>query len=134
MPGGGQYGERTQGGRSFRGTGPKGWQRSDERLQDDICERLTDDHWIDASDVSVQVSGGVVTLEGSVTDRRLKHRIEDMVEQCGGVGEIRNFLSVRTRGMDEASASSSTRSTSTAGRGGTATGVAGSTGTTTGKH
>ena len=64
----------------------------------------------------------------------MKHRIEDMVEQCGGVGEIRNFLSVRTRGMDEASASSSTRSTSTAGRGGTATGVAGSTGTTTGKH
>ena len=132
MPGGGQYGERTQGGRSFRGTGPKGWQRSDERLQDDICERLTDDHWIDASDVSVQVSGGVVTLEGSVTDRRLKHRIEDMVEQCGGVGEIRNQLSVRPRGMDESSTSSASRSTSTSGRSGTATGASG--GTSTGKH
>ena len=149
MAGAGMYdGDRTQAGRSFRGAGPKGWRRSDERLQDDICERLTDDPWIDASDVSVQVSSGVVTLEGSVDDRRLKHRIEDMVEQCGGVTEIRNFLSVPSRGMGASSTSSTSASrTSTSGRGtttgstaGTTTGSTGtnagtgSTGATPGKH
>jgi hypothetical protein len=95
MQGGGT--ERGDSTRGFRGLGPKGYRRSDERLQEDICERLTDDPMIDASDVTVQVAGGVVTLEGSVSDRRLKHRIEDMVEQCGGVGEIRNNLSVKSR-------------------------------------
>lgn len=97
----GGYGAATRGGSlvgpSFRGKGPKGYVRSDERLREDICERLTDDHEIDASDVSVQARGGVVTLEGTVGARAIKHRIEDIVEQCGGVSDIRNHLTVKPR-------------------------------------
>jgi hypothetical protein len=36
------YGEPTPS-RGFAGRGPKGYQRSDERIREDICERLADD-------------------------------------------------------------------------------------------
>ena len=51
---------------SFRGKGPKGYERSDERLKEVICERLTDDDDIDASEISVEIRNGEVTLSGSV--------------------------------------------------------------------
>lgn len=122
--GAGQYGG-AMGSRGFRGLGPKGYQRSDERLQEDICERLTDDRWIDASDVSVRVAGGVVTLEGSVDDRQLKHRIEDVVEQCGGVTEIRNYIAVsRASGMG-GSRSAGSGSSAAAGTGAGSAGASG---------
>ncbi|TNJ33262.1 BON domain-containing protein [Arenimonas terrae] len=93
---GAQYGSRSGAQpQSFRGKGPKGYKRSDERLQEDLNERLMDDDYIDASDVTVQCRDGVVTLEGSVTDRRMKHRIEDLAERCQGVQDIQNRISVK---------------------------------------
>ena len=47
---------------SFRGRGPKNYQRSDERIREDVCERLTYDERVDASDVEVDVREGVVRL------------------------------------------------------------------------
>ncbi len=82
-------------GRGFRGMGPRGYRRSDERLCEDINERLTDDDDIDASNISVDVTDGIVTLSGEVDARRLKHRIEDMVEACHGVQDIRNEIRVK---------------------------------------
>lgn len=79
----------------FRGKGPKGYKRSDERLQEDISERLMDDDAIDASEVSVQCKDGMVTLEGAVPERRVKHRIEDLVERCHGVKDIENRITVK---------------------------------------
>ena len=80
-----------------RGRGPKGYVRSDERIHEDIVERLTDDHEIDASDVSVQVQDGEVTLTGTVHDRHMKFLIEERVAACGGVKDIHNRLrSTRT--------------------------------------
>ena len=78
-------------GESFRGRGPKGYVRSDARLEEIICEMLTHDHEIDASEVSVQVKDGEVTLTGSVDDRRTKYLIEERIDQCG-VKEIHNQL------------------------------------------
>jgi osmotically-inducible protein OsmY len=86
---------RTDRSQSFRGKGPKGYKRSDERLQEDISERLMDDDRIDASEVSVRCKDGVVTLEGSVSDRQVKHRIEDLVERCNGVKDIENRVTVQ---------------------------------------
>ena len=40
-------GERPIG--AHRGRGPKGYRRSDERIREDVCERLTEDPFIDAS-------------------------------------------------------------------------------------
>ncbi len=47
-------------------TGPKGYTRSDDRLREEISERLMMADSIDSSDVSVVVKDAKVTLEGSV--------------------------------------------------------------------
>ena len=75
--------------------GPKGYQRSDERLKEDICERLMNRWDIDSSDVSIEVSGGNVILEGNVPERRMRHAIEDLVDDCYGVRDIDNRLRVQ---------------------------------------
>jgi hypothetical protein len=86
------YGQGTFGG--FRGKGPKGYERSDERLKEMICERLTDDDEIDASEITVEVRNGEVTLTGTVDDRQMKFMVEDLIERNGGVKEIHNNLRV----------------------------------------
>lgn len=78
----------------FRGRGPRGYVRSDERIGEDIHERLTTDPMLDASDITVEISDGVVTLRGCVEQRWLRHHAEDLVEACGGVRDIRNDLRV----------------------------------------
>ena len=79
----------------FAAGGPKGYERSDARLREIICERLTDDPRIDASDVSVEVTQKVVRLTGSVDDRRTKYAIEDLIERCG-VKDTDNQLRVQS--------------------------------------
>lgn len=79
----------------FRGVGPKGYERSDERLREIICERLTDEPSVDASEVSLEVKDKVVKLSGFVSDRQTKFTIEDLVERCGGVKDIDNQLRVK---------------------------------------
>ncbi|HEY7640294.1 MAG TPA: BON domain-containing protein [Steroidobacteraceae bacterium] len=81
---------------SYRGRGPKGYQRSDERLLERICERLSDDPHIDASDIEVEVKDQAATLRGSVIDRRTKYEVEELVDGCG-VREIHNQLRVNQR-------------------------------------
>jgi hypothetical protein len=53
--------------------GPKNYQRSDERIREDICERLWHDSYIDSSEVEVKVQNGEVTLEGAVPRRDMKY-------------------------------------------------------------
>lgn len=83
---------------SFRGRGPKGYVRSDERIREDVSDRLSDDDTLDASDITVDISGGEVTLSGSVDSRQAKHTAEDCAEQCAGVTHVQNNLRVRTAG------------------------------------
>lgn len=81
-------------GRSLRGKGPKGYQRSDERIREDVCERLSDDPEIDASDIEVQVKQGNVTLQGEVPSRYMKHRAEDCADACSGVKDVDNRIHI----------------------------------------
>jgi BON domain len=62
------YGEPTPSG-GFAGRGPKGYQRADDRIREDVCERLAEDPDIDASDMEVTVKDGEVTLSGSAAGR-----------------------------------------------------------------
>ena len=78
----------------YAGRGPKGYRRSDERIQEDVCERLTEHPGIDASEIEVAVSGGDVTLSGLVESRAVKHLTEMMVETVSGVREVHNQLRV----------------------------------------
>ena len=81
--------------RSYSGRGPRGYQRGDERIREDVCDRLTEDPRIDASDVEVQVANAEVTLSGSVRTRDEKHLTEHLVERISGVREVNNNLKVR---------------------------------------
>src|SRR5690606_8630563 len=81
----------------FAGMGPRSYSRSDERITEDLCERLTDDPDVDASDPEVKVSGGTVTLEGMVDERWMKHRAEDLADACSGVRNVENRIRVRSR-------------------------------------
>lgn len=87
---------------SFRGIGPKGYVRPDERIKEDVCERLFKHPDIDASDVSVEAKQGVVVLAGTVIDRMTKHQIEDLVDNVIGVKDIENNITVRPRALLEA--------------------------------
>jgi hypothetical protein len=90
---------RTTQGRSMR-RGPKGYHRSDERIWEEVCERLAEAEYVDVSDVSVEVREGKVTLEGTVPQRRMKHWIEDIVDTVYGVQDIENRIRVRRDGTE----------------------------------
>ena len=79
---------------SFAGRGPRGYRRSDERIREDVNDLLTDDWWVDASDIEVSVSDGVVTLSGRVDTREDKRRVESIVEDVRGVTDVSNQLRV----------------------------------------
>jgi osmotically-inducible protein OsmY len=85
------------GARGFAGRGPKGYARSDDRIREDVCDLLTEDDSIDASELDVRVRDGIVTLSGTVEDRRGKRYAEDLVESCRGVKDVRNEIRIHDR-------------------------------------
>lgn len=89
------YGPGRQPNGGFRGRGPKGYQRSDERLTEEINDRLTYDDHIDASEVTVSVDGGEATLSGTVNSRLEKRRAEDLADDVSGVTHVQNNLRVK---------------------------------------
>jgi osmotically-inducible protein OsmY len=80
---------------SYRGQGPANYKRSDERLLEDACEQLTQDHRVDARNIQVTVQNGELTLDGTVTSRDQKRRAEDCVENLSGVKHVQNNLRVQ---------------------------------------
>lgn len=77
--------------------GPKGYTRSDERVREDVCERLTFDPRVDASDIEVDVQEGEVILRGFVADRAAKRAAGRDAESVPGVVDVRNELRLRER-------------------------------------
>lgn len=80
--------------RSYRGVGPKSYRRGDDQLRELVCERLSDDHHVDASDIEVTVENGVVRLAGSVPNRRTKRLAEDIAESVRGIQDVENHLKI----------------------------------------
>ena len=75
--------ERTRTG-PHAGKGPRGYQRSDDRICEEICELLTRDANVDATAVEVTVVTGEVTLRGNVDSRYEKRATEDIAESVQG--------------------------------------------------
>jgi BON domain len=90
------YGSMQRG--EHRGKGPKGYARSDERIREEVCDYLSDDPHIDASEIEVSVNNGEVTLSGSVNDRNAKRHAEDIIEHLTGVKNVQNNLRVSQGG------------------------------------
>ncbi len=81
-----------------RGKGPASYQHSDERIRELVCEALTEDDRIDATNVEVTVKNGEVLLAGSVEDRMMKRLAEDVAENVGGVKDVQNQIRVSDKG------------------------------------
>ncbi|HEX5014774.1 MAG TPA: BON domain-containing protein [Candidatus Limnocylindrales bacterium] len=121
----GRWGGRRRSAGGFTGRGPKGYQRSDQRLEEEISDRLMADAWVDASEIEVRVKSGEVTLTGTVDDRDAKRRAEDIAEQVMGVRDVMNQIRVESDGgrsressatRGSGSSGSSRRSTRNGGR------------------
>lgn len=80
----------------FRGRGPRNYRRSDERVREEVCDRLTDNEWLDASDVEVNVVAGEVMLTGTVDSRYAKRLAENIAESVVGVANVQNNLRVHS--------------------------------------
>lgn len=80
------------------GRGPQNYKRSDERVLEDACDRLTADWGVDASNIQVTVQNGELTLDGTVSSRPQKRRAEDCVDDLPGVKHVQNNLRVQESG------------------------------------
>jgi osmotically-inducible protein OsmY len=89
-----------------RGRGPKNYTRSDDRIREDVNDRLSDDPNVDASEIEVTVSSCEVTLSGTVDSRDAKRRAEDCAEAVSGVRHVQNNLRIQQAGAGQGSASS----------------------------
>ena len=92
--GGVTYGDRRDG--PHAGKGPRNFERSADRIRDEVCEALARHPEIDASEIEVQIENGEVTLRGTVADREQKWRAEDVVAGVYGVRDVYNRLRVAT--------------------------------------
>lgn len=101
------YSGPTYGLRGPRRTGnaPKGYRRSDERIREDLCDRLSERWDVDARAIEVNVANGEVTLSGTVPERAMKFRAESIADSIGGVSEVHNQLRVSAQTADRGSGS-----------------------------
>ena len=81
----------------FTGYGPKNYVRADTRIHEDVCERITADPFVDATDIDVRVTSGEVSLEGVVRTRDQKRRAEDAAASVPGVRDVHNRLRLEQR-------------------------------------
>lgn len=77
-----------------RGKGPKSYRRSDERILEDICRRMSENRYLDASDIEVKVENCEVILAGTVGSRYQKRLAEDLGETAYGVKNVENRLRI----------------------------------------
>ena len=99
-----------------RGRGPANYTRSDDRILEDTCDKLTEDWGVDARNIQVTVQNGEVTLDGTVEDRRQKRRAEDIVHDLSGVSHVQNNLRTSDKGKRENSGQTTNEPTATADR------------------
>jgi hypothetical protein len=87
----------------FSGHGPRGYQRADDRIREDVCELLTRHGEIDARDMEVEVRAATVILRGTADSGRTRRLAEELVEEIPGVRDVQNELRVSRRGFDTSS-------------------------------
>ena len=78
----------------YAGRGPRNYRRSDASILEKVSQRLCDDPEVDASDITVMVENGEVTLEGTVPSRRMKRLAEGDAEVVRGVVDVHNRLRI----------------------------------------
>ena len=84
------------------GQGPEEYQRPDDRITEEVNDRLTRHGQIDASQIQVSVKNGEVTLTGTVNNRQAKHAGDGSLSaQVSGVAGGRVLAVSARRGWPE---------------------------------
>ena len=98
----------------YRGRGPKNYRRSDDRIREDINDRLSEGY-LDASNIEVEVQSTEVVLTGTVNSRADKRRAEAVAESVTGVSNVENRLRVKQNEYGSYSGTELSGTTSTTG-------------------
>lgn len=85
---------------SHRGKGPKNYKRSDSRINEDVCDALYDHHFVDASELEVEVKDGNVILSGDVDSRYAKRDAEVAIDYISGVQNVENRIHVKSKAVN----------------------------------
>jgi HSP20 family molecular chaperone IbpA len=76
----------------YRGVGPLGYKKSDDKIREHVCELLLWNPDVDATDIDVTVQDGVVYLKGFVDSRHSKRTAERIIDHLSGVKDVQNQL------------------------------------------
>jgi hypothetical protein len=87
----------------FTGIGPRNYRRSDQRIYEDVCDRLMRHGGINAADIEVKVEEGEVTLSGTVDSPWTRRAVEDTALTVLGVREVNNLLRMSQKGASQES-------------------------------
>jgi osmotically-inducible protein OsmY len=79
----------------YAGMGPEGYHPNDERILEEVNDRLMQHGWLDARAVRVQVEDGHVTLSGRVDSRRARQMAAETAASVLGVRGVENDLQIR---------------------------------------
>lgn len=85
----------------FKGKGPKGYIRSDERIREEINDFLAEDDQLNASEIQVTVENQEVILTGTVATKQDKRRAEDITESVSGIKNVENRIRVNHGSPEE---------------------------------
>ena len=84
-----------------RGRGPRRTEEmstlgdEDARIWNEVSACLTDDWYVDGTEITVSVDSGEVTLDGVVENRAEKRLAEDCADSVPGVVDVHNRLHIR---------------------------------------
>ncbi len=77
---------------AHKGVEPKSDRDESDPLYAAVYDALTDEPWLDATDIELSVSGSTVTLTGTVPTNDGKARAEKTAMEVEGVTEVKNEL------------------------------------------
>ena len=69
----------------------------DQRLASEICRKLEENQFVEASRITVDSAGGAVTLEGIVENRYARERAEQLAREIEGVQSVENRIRVQVQ-------------------------------------
>lgn len=76
----------------YRGVGPIGYKKDDNKIREEVCELLLWNPDVDATDIEVIVKDGIVYLKGFVDSRHAKRTAERIIDHVAGVHDVQNQL------------------------------------------
>ena len=101
--------------------------RKDLQVFNDVATSVNHyDRFTIFDDVSAEVKNGVVTLEGTVSDRRSKYMLEEMVDNVPGVKDVENRLRIQRGDESWAQGGGSTSSSGASAQGRSTSGMSSS--------